>query len=937
MVANPRPGTSDGPVLSTRTGRELLALFDSLTHPRPWRLNSRPYPVAVLEATTADVDAGEYLDALERAAADAGIPHIRPDLSAIAEDAELTLLDTMSMHTSWDSIRPQFGRFRFPRSDFVKSLEQAAAKVPPGSASAAQRAVAEWHSAASLFPWSRRTRRSAKAPMWWSAAAAALTVVFGGIAQGLADKARAPVLITITLVLLAAILLGAGLMTRRVWLPVLSRVGFGTRYRWFASSSFFAVLGDDRLRRVFERLVAPDADEYRLQLKTFAFLEDLRAGHRKLSPTLRGFKRPTPPVVLLRGITVGNGGIELLSAMSDIRSRRSELHPLLVIGSVGHDHRDDLEALAPAADERDAPLDRYADWEASLGTAQAPSRQVRLPWVLRLPIPYEPPGRVAPAPLKMRRRPRWTWLWSLRSAVVAVILVVVLGTYGHDRLTAAYCHVGFPFAANTDTWYGTDADHRQECVGVSTGGVPFEGHGASTSLDGFRRRPDPAHIGGAITLGDLQSRIDAENRRVLSLHQPYVTVLYAGILTTATGHESSAVSSIRELAGAYLAQAGNNGTESAGATGNPLKIRLLAVNLGENMYFSEPVTDRILDIARRDPTVVGVVGMDRNTDASQKAITRLSDAGLAVVDAVNSSDRMPALAHYYGLASTDRDEAMMARRAFTGRIHRMMIVSRDPGPTRDRYSPELAADAKEALAPESSTSITYGPGDIANQVGTACAAAGDDPYDVVYFAGRTEDLSGLLLGGLTSCKKPLTVVGGDEVSRSTFGTGPHDILLPSGIKVFYTSFAYLPNLTVGGRDSTNAFFGLARNVIGVRPAQYSLLADGQMALAYDTASAVGQAAQQAFASYGLNQPGIHPIPGTAAVSSGSVLLGLRQLRMPAQATGDIVLSPGDHIPGGPGNRGLTLIEVVPGGNTPKQHPVCGRLNGGARVPGLPRC
>jgi hypothetical protein len=95
----------------------------------------------------------------------------------------------------------------------------------------------------------------------------------------------------------------------------------------------------------------------------------------------------------------------------------------------------------------------------------------------------------------------------------------------------------------------------------------------------------------------------------------------------------------------------------------PLKVRLLAVNADQNMAFSGLVADRILAIARHDPTVVGVVGMGRNTSASQAAIRRLNDAGLAIVDPVNSSDQLPMLAHYYGLAATDHDEAVAAGRS----------------------------------------------------------------------------------------------------------------------------------------------------------------------------------------------------------------------------------------------------------------------------------
>jgi hypothetical protein len=100
---------------------------------------------------------------------------------------------------------------------------------------------------------------------------------------------------------------------------------------------------------VLDRPAWAETAEFRLQMKPLAFLEDLRAAHRKLSPTLRGLKRPVPPVVFLKGVTASNGGVELLSAMSDIRSRRSELHPLLVVASAAYEHRAALDDLAVAA------------------------------------------------------------------------------------------------------------------------------------------------------------------------------------------------------------------------------------------------------------------------------------------------------------------------------------------------------------------------------------------------------------------------------------------------------------------------------------------------------------------------------------------------------------------------------------------------------------
>jgi hypothetical protein len=946
LAANPQPRSAAGHVLSTPVGGELLRLFDSLTRGRPLRMSSRPFPVAVLEAGDDQVNVGDYLDALARVAGEAGVPHISIAPDTDAEDAELRLLDAISEESAWNAVRPPSGPFRFPRSDFVKSLEAAVRRAPAGEVDAAIRA---WNDGAALFPWSRGPF---KAPVWWStigvSLAAVFTVLFGGITQGLADKAQTPVLLAVVGGLLAAVLIMTGLMTRRVWLPVLSRIGFGTRYRWLAASSFFAVLGgngfDGRLRRVFGRLVTQGSDEFGLQMKTFAFLEDLRAGHRKLSPSLRGLKRPMPPVVFLRGITAANGGVELLSAMSDIRSRRSELHPLLVIASVDHEHRRELDRLVrsdPSAP--DSIEGRYEEWEARLGTSQAPSQQVALPWLLRLPVPAEHGALNPPPPLKSRRRPRWTWLWSWRSLIAALVVIVLGGLYLHGRLNSEYCRVDLLFRGNPDTRLRTDADGSRECVGVATGDVRFEQSAESTGLDGNRRRPSPSNRGAQLTLADLQNKIASENARVLHSHRPYVTALYAGMLTAAEGSEQSAVSSIRQLAGAYLAQVSNNDSDQPGEVGNPLKIRLLPVNVGQNMYFSAEVTDRMLAMARRDRTVVGVIGMERNTAASQAAITQLTDAGLPVIDTANSSDVLPTRPHYYGIASTDHDEAVAAqyaaRQAFGSRAVRAMIVSRAPGPSHDQYSSELAADVGQELRRASPSSVTYGGiDDIAAKVRAECESTAGRPYELVYFAGRAEDLpgliSGLQSGGCTS--HPLTLMGGDEVSRATFGGGQHEILLPPRVTVYFTIFTHLPDLTAGSEDLNSPFLLLTRNILGIDQPQ-PLLADGQMAVTYDAASALSQAAQEAYSTLDLTRHNDDLIPGSQAVTSGSVLLELPSLTMKPAVTGTVDFTHDGHTRNGAGNRGLTLVKVTMSGAAPKYEPICGRMNGGGHVPALKPC
>lgn len=955
---------------NSRFSRELLTLFDNLT-----RTHDKAFPMIVLEAADDGVDIGAYLDTLAKTAQDALIPSTTVTPGADAEDAELQLVNQITDDSAWRDVRPPAGRFRFPRSNLVRSFDRAVEKATTEASEEAQRrgwtderrreyardlAVREWSNAAPSFPWSCQQFQT---PGWLKGLGLlVLALIDGGVVT---QVPRSEQLIAGVAVLVVMALL-VGLMTRQVWLPILSRIGFGTRYRWFAASSYFAVLGGstgfyDRLYRVFYQLVGPKRIEFHVQLKAFALFEDLRAEHRKLSLSLRGYKRPTVPVLFLKDITKANGGIDMLSAMSDIRSRRSELHPLLVIASVSHAHRHELDQLAqaaaktaqpnettasspagkapvvPALNEGESVDDRYTSWEDRLGTAQSPSQRIALPYLLRLAIPSERPDGQRPAPIDKRRRPRWTWLWSWQSLVTALAVVVAGGFYLNHQLTMDYCQVNALFFPNPDARLLPDKGmpKSHECVGVATHGLYFEtGKSKSMGLDGNLRSPSSNNHGAQTTLHDLQDKIAAENRKIAT--GPHVaTILYAGMLTATAGNNENAVSSIRQLAGAYLAQMRNNEHELPNEDGtNPVKIRLLPVNVGQNMNFSKEAVDSILAMARHDRSIIGVVGMERNTDKSYAQIRRLSDAGLTVIDTANSSDDLPTLPNYYGIVSTDHDEAVAARyeadKLFPSSKPQTLIVSRDnshdPRGSRDQYSAEQAADASRELSHDGYQphSITYSDNNpITGQIAEQCRR-----YKLVYFAGREEDLPGLFTGLENGqCKQSLTLMGGDEVARARFGNSDHNVHLPSNVTVFYTIFTYLPNDLRPG--SNNWFVGLTQNVLfGSLPP----LDDGQTVVTFDATTALALAAQRVFAV----NPGQSGVPGSQTVTSGGVLLALQNLRWKGGVTGTIDFTHDQRHRNGAGNRGLILIQVTnpSSGQTTK---VCGRMNGGGQVPSLRLC
>ncbi|GAA2144952.1 hypothetical protein [Actinomadura napierensis] len=954
-MGNPRP--------APESGRGLFALFDWMTGPLPRRLDARPFPLLVLEPGDGAADPGAHLDELRRAAVQMTLPAIAPPLPDPPPDAPgadpgtagdlaaIALVDTVSEPLTWTQTHSQSGRRRFPRSDLVQSIQAAATEDgspggPPYDCRPAI-AVGRWKQAALPFGW---RGGPVQTPLWWTVLGALTLTLLGGLFQ----QTRPGVLVNAFEGVGALALLV--LVIYRFWLPVMCRFGFGSRYHWFTHTSFFAVLGDGddggddsglegRLHRVFERLSKPDAARFLLQIKTFALLEDIRDQHRKATPSLRGFKRTSPPVVFLRDAGRRNGGLALLSAMSDIRARRSEFQPLLVVASVDAATRDEL-GPAPSGG---TPRERYERWRSSLGTDQGPSESVRLPWLLRIPVTGDPAaertGEGAPA-FTARHRPPWTWVWSW-AALAATVFICAASLIGlHEVKQRTYCQVGWPIGWNSDTRAKTGTDgHHQECVGVSTHGVRFERRAASISMTGAPLAPDPRHTGARLTIADLQRRIDDENHKVETGREPYVTIVYAGVFTTAPGPDQAqlTVSSIHELAGAHLAQLHNN-ENGGGSVDNPLKIRLLPANTGQDMAFAPETADRILDLARKDPTIVGVVGLGRNTAKSAEAIRRLDAAGLPVLDTVNSSDALPTLPRYYGLAATDHDEALATRyvidRELRGRpSERMLLVQRDSS-TSDAYSSEIAGDIRSTMAGHPIDTLDYGQNEIGAEVRQKCEST---PYSLVYFAGRAEDLPRLLFGlregGCAGHR--LLLFAGDDVSKSQVAMGSPEAQVPPNVVLYYPTFVHMPNLVAENAEEDSGFFRLAQSALGIggaHPERDPLLVDGQMALAYDAGLALSDAAQYAYHDLGVDKDGARPVAGSATVTTGAVLPELRRVQEQYAATGDIDFHGDNHRQNATDNRGLTMIRVVAGaGGKPEAAPYCGRLNGAKKAPGLHAC
>ncbi|NUV53502.1 ABC transporter substrate-binding protein [Streptomyces coelicolor] len=623
-----------------------------------------------------------------------------------------------------------------------------------------------------------------------------------------------------------------------------------------------------------------------LQLYVLALFEDLRDNHRRVSWDLRGLKRTRPPVLILRQVSRENGGIELIRAVSDVRSRRSELDPLLIVAGVAAhdapllDRGTDTGAPPNGVTSRSQPLSRparlqqrlrhwYDEWAGNLRADQSPSRTNALPWVLRIALPHEELLQLRQADwrcVRARHRPPVARIvWSAYSLALVLALAATVGVVHARDLHRTYCSAGL-LTADRDTELRPAPGGGTECVGISAGGVRFGSHleGGSDSEGGRLR--------------ELEKLVHAENAKVLRENpRAYVTVVYAGPLSSATV-DPSLVKGAEELAGVYLAQRVVNENYR-------VKLRVLLANGGADMGHQRFTADAIARYADRDPSVVGVVGFGRDLQSSPAVTRRLQEAGLPVVSGTNSATYLPKdFSNWLSLAAPDEHQAealgLVARQLRgKGEAPYALVLARDTKASQDRYTSEQAYYGGEMLRkegfrllPSRTYRVAHGKPELRLHAESICR--GEDVPSVIYFAGRVEDIGPLMtqLGVEPGCaNREISILTGDDLSKAKFsGVGGRDGVAPR-ITLYHAALAELREAASG----TAFYQDAAQHLPWLEPGGVTYdapgFASGQTALAHDATRALYWAASL----------------GDVRQSRAATWVNLRVVKLEGMATGTI--------------------------------------------------
>ncbi|MEV4759910.1 hypothetical protein AB0J86_33105 [Micromonospora sp. NPDC049559] len=603
----------------------------------------------------------------------------------------------------------------------------------------------------------------------------------------------------------------------------------GRHYRWFMRQQYLAPRQSATFLGFAERLTAGWRDgeqpEQVNKLLLHAFLEDLRQAYRRPPWRLAGWRRTAYPMLVLANVAPGDAGHTIVRLLGDVRNETGRNDPLLVV-AVGDTAPPELPQSRPLTDADEA----YDEWADVLPE----TRRLRRPgaWLIVLgldgpvagPQPRGGPvGFVAPDP---------PW-WARRVLAVALALVLVAtGALWVGARWGVGCHPR-PFAGRISVEL-VDG----ECIGYSD---------------------SAAHVfnPGQPRLRSVQERIFQQNAaaekewEASERRRPYLTLVYFGTLTgTLTGPgEESYVSEREELEGMAAVQYALL-KESAGAEGAAL-LRVVVANGGRQMRYATRTVRMLAELARDDPTLLGVVGLVDSRRATVDALRDLNRIGLPALAPTLSADGIDQQSKLYlQMSAPNADQATLvaeyARKVLrVGEAHVYYTTGEGSSRADDLYVDTLVDALRQrfgdGLAPPQ-------PWQTGGHLTQECGYPG-----LLFFAGRWSEFDGFLRE-LEKCgaNPPRHLLADDSVNRymanpGLRATAPGNIPLTYVSKASLATCAALARASAAGDNGRGSFLNWIRAADLLDPPR---CVDGtappvgeRVSLAYDAAMMVVRAVE----------------------------------------------------------------------------------------------
>ena len=302
----------------------------------------------------------------------------------------------------------------------------------------------------------------------------------------------------------------------------------------------------------------------------------------------------------------------------------------------------------------------------------------------------------SPWPAFLRRSNRFTR--ALRGNVIVLFACAVLSFAGlpwyawQNQHVAQLCATAGPTAG---AGIGAVLLGR-ECIGLSDGSIAFDMGGADGNLkldaaaqlrDGDRAKEESLLEEAIIAEpSDAEARIYLEDARVMTANRPHVTLVIDAVLS---GKYMNA--GRYTLQGAYIEQMEhNNQCYRQPARQSPAcLVNLLIANDGSQLnevQFAQIIAGRILEVAKDDPTIIGIVSGLNSEATINLSNTVNAHYALPVVAATASSSFLDNQANFHRVVPTNARQAELAAQYVTSLgKQRVVILYR----SEDAYATDL--------------------------------------------------------------------------------------------------------------------------------------------------------------------------------------------------------------------------------------------------------
>jgi ABC-type branched-subunit amino acid transport system substrate-binding protein len=573
----------------------------------------------------------------------------------------------------------------------------------------------------------------------------------------------------------------------RLWsrgLPLLGR-----EPHWFMTQPFMVPQHSLTFPGFAERLtVARRGEEEPDQIKKLlvhAFLQDLRVAYAPRRLRLRRWRRTAYPLAVIDDVTEENGGWELLRLINDVRNERGDLDPLLVIAGTGQFENQPRETTTRAVLPVHKIKTALLHWQNELPTQrQKMTDDARFVSVFLSDADpsNDDEGAWPDTPAIHARKPPWpARRWSLLAIIVAVLIgpAYLLGTWTATRIS--HDCLPDPSAGVAALW----DDGLVQCLGYSD--------------------DQDLIFGTDIRLQQVESAIFEQNEIAEDLHanDPHrlvaSVVYFAGISHTvsAPGTDQSIA---EELEGLLLKQHEQNHARRTDPA-----LRVIIANGGTEMKGAyRVVQDLLTPLFREDPTIVGVIGMDRTVPETEQAIAALGDLGVPVVATTLTGEGLPARSPlYFQLVPGNRVQAELI--AGYARTTRRKVTIYHPRLT-DGYLRTLVGATQAALGNHARPSRAWS--DRADNVPVRCGSA-----EIAFYAGRESQFGDFVRNVVDTCDRNELpqIIGDDTIIRFIAQVGDRERPELNQLPVYWVDMGSLVALagdscrTEGNPDTSKAW------------------------------------------------------------------------------------------------------------------------------------